>query len=428
MLKSILSLLLLSSFVFAQQEQAGIELAASFPAFTEGNKEPDLPADGFYWDVNNPGWGLAIEVQQNETSESGYFIFGTIYSYDDDGTPLWCVFSQPYVFNEDVHQWRDAKSFSNLRYGHNDEQIMSEMNDVQCLRLQNGPSINSNLQREPETESTLMMNLLWRTPTILEVTVEGGITHYTSKFAFYGNLSNPSMDWIMETHWAVMSDSISYTSGSLGHSKISSNDNVTTGFERLDEDQHQNLKDFVGHQEDWVYYISTVKSSNIGTIYRDFSTQLTGVFEPDIGIGFSNFSWIVLIHDKTKNRVMLFTVAGDKDPGELRPDAGINIKFVADVNHDADSIDFYAYNCEGLPGNATITGYGENCRMTSDNTWQVSQMADWSPQNVHRASMKMFKLKTGGEGYLFNRNNGESNTAAENRIKDQLIMKGILEE
>lgn len=423
--KYLITLLLFCGVVVSQEEQAGIDLAASFPQFTEGNVEPDLPADGNYWDQNNSGWGLGIEVQARKSSPSGYFLFGTVYSYKEDGTPFWCAFSAPYE-HEDVNQWRDAKGFSNLKYGHNQQQVLSDMS-VDCLSFRNGTPIKSNTHKNNEATDTVKLHLVWRTPTKLEVTAEGGQTHYTQRMAWYDDLLDPSLDWIMDTNWAIMSNVVSFSVGADGNYKATNNYNVNTGFERLNADEQQNLKDFVGHQANWEYYISTVKSSITGTIYRDFETVLGGIFTPDITVGFSNVTWIVLIYDPSEKRVMLFTVAGDKQPGELRPDAGVNIKFVANVDHDSDVLDFYAYHCEGLPGNATVSGFGEDCNR-NELSWDVSSMADWSPQNVHRSSMKMLKLRTGGEGYMFQKNNGESHNSAELRIEQQLIDKGILPE
>ncbi len=423
--KYLLSLLLVGSVTMAQEEQAGIDLAASFPQFTEGNFEPDLPADGFYWDADNSGWGIGVEIQANINASSGYFLFITFYSFKEDGTPFWCAGSKPYEPNQDVHQWREASKFSNLKYGHNNEQVMSDM-DIECHSYSNGPPLKSGTHKNSDWTGLINVNLVWRTPTELEVTQEGGQTHFVRKMSFYDDLKNPSMDWLMETNWAILSNLVSYVqNGETGYLKITNNYNVNTGFELLNADEHQNLKDFVGHKNDWVYYISTVKSSVTGTLFRDYDTVLGDAFTPTIASGLTNFAWLVLIHDPSKNRVMLYTVAGDKQPGELRPDAGSNIKFVADVNTDADVIEFYAFNCEGLPGNATVSGYGENCNM-NELSYSISSMADWSPQNTHRSSMKMFKLRTGGKGYLYQKNNGESHSAAELRIENQLIEEGVI--
>ena len=120
----------------------------------------------------------------------------------------------------------------------------------------------------------------------------------------------------------------------------------------------------------------------------------------------------------------MYTVAGDKGPGLLRPDAGIEMKFRADVNPDADVIDFYPLVAEcsnELSGFTNCDAFYQIYNETS-----VTSMATWSPQNVHTSTMKMFKLRTGGRDYLYTPNNGESNQRATDRVTQMLIDDGVL--
>jgi len=406
--------------VIAQSEQAGIDLANSFPKITLGNIKPDVPADGFYWDKDDPGWGVNIELQSRNDTESGYFLFGTGFFYKENGSPFWCAFSEPYLPNADVNQWRDDKQFSNLPSGHNDIPMMSDQ-VVPCYIMTGGTALGSDNKRTNSVADVINIRLVWRNPSDLEITPEGGITHYSARMGFSDDLNNPSLDWVMNYQWQIVGASNIYVNtgdSDPNTNKKNLNDNLATNFEKFDADEQDDLKNYVGHEQGFVYYISTQKLSTKFVNYTNYDTSLAGMFEPYVNGGISNNAWVVLVHNLEKQTVSLFTVGGEKASQSLDPDWGTPIKFIAKVNPDADVLDFYALKCKG----ETL-----ECDRTA-RTYRNTDMANWSPQNVHRTSMKMFKFQTGGKAYLYQPNVGESDSQSMNRIKNQLIDDGILEE
>lgn len=418
----LLALLISTSFALeAQQEQAGRDLAASFPQISNGASQPDLPADGFWWDPTNPGWGINIEIQKRSASSTGYFLFGSGYFYDEEGKSFWCAFSDEFKYNTNVFEWRDKKSFSNLPFGHDNEDTVLAEQIVECNIMGGGSPISSETTRVAQIVDTINLQLLWRTPSKLEVTTNG-VTHNTVRFGFGDDLQKPSLDWVTDTYWSMKSvDGVYGSVGSTGvNSKGFYNSNTVTNFKRFDMTNQQNVLDFVGHQEHWEYYISNTKNSIKITTFFDSDNPLADIFAPYINGSRSNRQWIVLIHDNIKNRIMLYTVAGEKEPQKLSANAGISYKFVADVNPDADVIDFYPFMCEG-----TGFGHGQICE-TNFSPTSIENMATWSEQNIHASTLKLFKLRTGGKAYRFTPNNGESDSQSTNRIKNQLIEEGIL--
>ena len=80
----------------------------------------DLPDNGWYWagasDEGVTGWGVNLEIQQASFTNSGNFLFGAFYTFDQDNKATWYTFSGEYIANTDVYAWREgtgnAGSFS----------------------------------------------------------------------------------------------------------------------------------------------------------------------------------------------------------------------------------------------------------------------------------------------------------------------------
>lgn len=71
--------------------------------------EPDIAEQGWWWLPSESGWGLNITIQPAGFSPSGYFMFGSIFTYDTDGKPTWYTFSGEYTPNSDVYSWREGR-------------------------------------------------------------------------------------------------------------------------------------------------------------------------------------------------------------------------------------------------------------------------------------------------------------------------------
>ena len=404
------------------QTQAGIDLAASFPQVTEGNVEPDLPADGFWISQQYNNTGINMETQTNVNT--GYFFFAAGYFYDASGSPFWCVISHPYDFNPDVNHWRDNKSFSNQPNGHNESPVMAEF-DADCNVMDDGVPVGSATIHPAVIVDSYPVHLLFRDPGHLEFTIAGRTYEYV-KFGWRDNLHTPSMDWVTDYTWHITgSASVYVNSGNTDttSSKLVFNFNVNTDFEVFDDiSLHPQVMAYVGDKPEYAYYISDVKSSFRDVAFFNYDTAAVDAYEPYMYGTNSNRYWVLLVHDPIKRTVMMYTVSGDKyTQNGLSADAGIPLKFKAMANPDDDVINFYPAKCEGVNGlNDT------NCSRTVAVNRNDS-MATWSPQNVHSSTMKMMKLGVGGKRYKYHANNGESDSQAMARIKQMMVDDGTIE-
>ena len=79
-LRSLLVALMFTAF-------SSVAMAANFAVDTASTA-----LTGLWWNQNEPGWGAAITQQYG-------MIFVTIYSYDNNGTPVWYVASNSHFKN-----------------------------------------------------------------------------------------------------------------------------------------------------------------------------------------------------------------------------------------------------------------------------------------------------------------------------------------
>ena len=436
-------LLLVSMLALAQQEQAGDELTTQFPTVTDGNVEPDLPANGFWWDKNNPGMGINLEIQKRPASSTGYFMFLAGYFYDDNKQQFWCVASEDFKFNTDVHQWRSAKSFSNLKAhsgGHNNPSVLAEQ-DVTCYVMQDGSTIGTNTPRPAQVERSIALHLLFRSPSELELTAAGGEVQHFTRLAMHDNLTEPSMDWIKDYTWR----SISSISVFAFTNELTSNTEKTvyqvSGFTKYDSLDARNLpyvRAMFGDKPHYKYYISQIKHSyhHISFFDEQRSSWILGavpayepyVWEHQDTTWYSSVAYSVLAYDSQKNRVMLGFFAGDgEDYSSLRVfkfndghshNSNPNLVFVANVNPDANIMDFYPMLCEG-----DSSYYHCSDDYDSEN---LGSMTHWSKRNIQRNTLKLFKVGVGGEAYEYLPFTGEADAKAMERLRDQLYAKGVL--
>lgn len=414
-MKLLTALMFLSTSIMAQQQE-GYELAESFPQLSPGAIEVDLPADGQWWDRNDSGWGINIETQSRYDSPSGFFIFVTAYIFDEDGNPTWLAGGAQYEPSE-PYQWRDSKNFSNMPWGHNDEPVMADMM-ITLGKFRGGSSFGRPNSGSSEPVDSQDVRFVFKSPTEVTIYPENGDPHTLTRFSWRDDSVNPTLDWIKDYSWHVISSVGSFgtvNSGSV-HSKSVYNQNASLQFKDLDISSQDEVREFVGHKSHYKYYISNNKFSLKTVSFFDQATPVADLYAPYINGYNSNKTYALLVHDPQKNHMSLFTVAGEPTPGNLRPDAGLQLKFRANINPDADVIDFYPLRCEGT------TFRCENTFLD----YSVEDHATFSPKNVHRSVLKMFKIKTGAEAFMYQPNTGESDTQSTTRVQNQMIQDGLL--
>lgn len=357
-------------------------------------------------------------MQARRSAATGYFFFMAGYFYDENNDQFWCVVSHEYEYNADVNQWRDAKSFSNLPSGHNQQPVMADF-DANCNVVTNGASVGSGAMVPGEIVEAYPVRFVFRNPKEVDFTIAGHTYRY-KRFAWTDSLTNPSLDWVMDYQWNIATSVSGYINDSNSDpesAKLLFNYNANMGFEKMDlADAHQSyFLNYIGHKSSYKYYISDAKVSYKSVVFFNYGAT---PYEPYLDNQTnSNKYWIVLVHDTATQTVMAFTAVGEKQPGGLEVYAGVPIKFRAVVNPDADVLNFYPYLCEG-------THLACRREASIDIT---SDMATWSPQNVHASTMKMTKLGPGGKRYRYMPNVGESNSAAQDRIKQMMVDDGLID-
>ncbi len=406
----IILLFSLTSLAWSQsQVEAGAELAASFPDLAQGSNVYDLPEDGQWWDRNDSGWGFAWECQSRYNSPSGYFCFVTLYTYDDAGNGVWYAGGANYEPSE-PYQWRDHKNFSNMPWGHNNSPVLADYT-IPVHRMKNGSALGVPDTGDAEIEESIDVRFKFTSPTSAVIYPEGGQSHEVSRFAWRDDSVNPTLDWIKDYSWHVISSTGIYGFLQNGPNiKHVYNTNASMEFVDLDVTDQPDLKDFIGHQNHYEYYISTIKVSYKSVLFFD-QEYLAEPFMPYTQGGSSNRQYLVLVHDPVRNQMSLYTVAGEPEPDSLRPDAGISIKYRANINPDADVIDFYPLLCEGESQGCPSQYYEHS----------LYPNATFSEQNVHRSTLKMFKIRTGDKAYMFQPNTGESDSSATTRITNRML-------
>lgn len=392
------------------QVQAGADLAASFPDLSLESRVIDLPEDGQWWDKYDGGWGFSLETQSRYDSPSGYFTFVTFYTYESDGTPVWYAGGSNYEPSE-PYQWRDHKNFSNMPWGHNNEPVLADFT-IPVFKFQNGTYLGSPTDGSAENIEQLNVRFKFTSPTTAVIYPDGGDPHEVSRFAWRDDSINPTLDWITDYSWHLTSSVGVFGNLNNGiQSKTIYDLNASMNFTSLDVSNQPDLKAFVGHQSHYKYYISNIKFSYKQVALFDQDTPIADKFMPYINGGSSNRDYAVIVHDPIKEHMSLYTVAGEPEPDSLRPDAGLPIKFRAKIDPDADVIDFYPLRCEGDRQGCPQT-YLEN---------DVWQNAIFSEQNIHRSTLKMFKIRTSNEAFMYQPNTGESDERATDRITQKML-------
>jgi len=166
-------------------------LIISFSAIAQNDlyivDSPDIAEPGEYWEPTGSGWGITINVQKTNTdfASSGYFLQGEVYTYKEDGTPVWYIFQGDYKPNSDVYAWREGRgplaSF---------ESPIGISQNGGCLDCDHSPNSVSITDKGN-------IKLEWSDPITMTMTVNG-VTKTLKNMFYHDGLNNNSADFITE--------------------------------------------------------------------------------------------------------------------------------------------------------------------------------------------------------------------------------------
>ncbi len=151
-----------------------------------GVESADLPDNGWYWaGASNgvSGWGLNIETQDANFSSTGTFMFGSVYTYDENGAPVWYTFSGEYNPNNDVYAWRDGNG------------VMGTLTSP--LYKTSGGGCLTCVQSEPvSTQEVYTVTITWANPLDATISLSSGASHDVSRMIWHSGIGAQDIDFI----------------------------------------------------------------------------------------------------------------------------------------------------------------------------------------------------------------------------------------
>lgn len=153
---------------------------------------PDIAEAGEYWEPTGSGWGITLNIQKTNTdfAQSGYFLQGEVYTYKEDGTPVWYIFQGDYKPNNDVYAWREDRgplaSF---------ESPIGISENGGCLDCDHSPNSVS-------ITDLGNIKLVWSDPITMTMTVNG-VTKTLKNMFYHDGLNNNNADFITERMFFV---------------------------------------------------------------------------------------------------------------------------------------------------------------------------------------------------------------------------------
>lgn len=151
---------------------------------------PDIAIDGWYWNPEQAGWGLNVTIQEASFSPSGYFLFGSIYTYKEDGEPIWYTFSGNYEPHGDVYAWREGRGPLSVFEG---DLLVSRGGSCPTCAYQ----VNSN-----ESSGLGDIKITWSDPLNAQVEI-GGVVQSVKHFYYHNGLNDNNIDFITDGAWYV---------------------------------------------------------------------------------------------------------------------------------------------------------------------------------------------------------------------------------
>ncbi|MFK5892238.1 MAG: hypothetical protein QM504_03340 [Pseudomonadota bacterium] len=141
---------------------------------TDAN-DVDLPQNGWWWNPELSGEGVYIEIQQSNIYASGFIMFGSLYSYDENGDALWLTFSGPFEPYSDTSRWKQVADFRVLHP--NDVAPVGTLLgtfSASLIKVNGGTCVDCGVIREPQPSIEVgSVEMTWTQPYKLRMDING---------------------------------------------------------------------------------------------------------------------------------------------------------------------------------------------------------------------------------------------------------------
>jgi len=221
-------------------------------AFAVDGRDPlpveqgDIPDNGWYWALPSggvSGWGLTVETQEGNFTDSGNFVFGAIYTFDENNQPIWYTFSGEYLANPDVYAWREERG------------VMGTLTSALYLTTGGSCLTCNQVNTVSSADSGLgELTIEWANPFEATLRIGNDVVHKVSRF----NYNNPSLvydiSFITKGWWQVYFQS-------KGSDQTREDYYVAQGLVKFQQVSADNFSNSTFYNENYQYYINTDENS-----------------------------------------------------------------------------------------------------------------------------------------------------------------------
>ena len=160
-------------------------------------QEPTIPISSWYWDINQPGIGLSINIQKSKHVPSGYLVFGAFFTYKEDGSQAWYTTQGNYEPN--LNGWKETPDF----FTDGEESYMGKLTSA-LYETRDGTAIDVGGYKENSISEYKAVELVWLTPRKIEIYIdsESDPRHTFEVQEFYEDPAG-DFDFIQERYWQI---------------------------------------------------------------------------------------------------------------------------------------------------------------------------------------------------------------------------------
>lgn len=166
--------------------------------------ETDIPANGWWWNPDEPGEGVFWEISESENSSTGYFIFGVIYSYSRSGEPEWYTFGGEYQYPADATRWRERSDLFYVLFEEDQappDFVMGEFHG-RLYRATNGACLTCGVYRPNNNNPIKNIDITWNTPYKATIRTGSRVWEVEPTNVFNG-LGQPQGEFLTQGTWRV---------------------------------------------------------------------------------------------------------------------------------------------------------------------------------------------------------------------------------